>query len=108
MNLAYWASVAALMGIAMSATAQQIAPANQPGDKDAPATALKYESAFNTYRPASRTTDPSPDTVWRAANGQIQNTGGHAGHVKADAAVPAAVKPAAPEPKKKGAHDGHH
>ena len=112
MNLAHWASVAALTGISMSTTAQQIAPTNQPADIHAPASGAKYESNFITYRPASMATEPSPDTVWHAANKQVQSTGEHAGHVKADAPVspapPVAIKPAAAEQKKKGAHDGHH
>ena len=112
MNLAHWASVAALAGIAMSAAAQQIAPTKQPADSVTPAPTAKYESAFLAYRPAAMDMDPSPDTVWRTANEQVQNAGDHAGHVQADpparAAPPSAIKPAAAEQKKKGAHDGHH
>jgi len=135
MKLAHWASVAALTGIAMSSAAQQSAPAKQPTEADASVPAVKYESAFSAYRPAAMESDATPDTLWRAANAQMMESGEHAGHAmpnapkgSAPAATqksaatekpaalekpPATQKPAAPEKPaaaqgtKKGAHDGH-
>jgi hypothetical protein len=79
-----------------------------PADPDAPAPAVRYDSAFGNRRnlPEDKST---PDKVWRAANDQVGKLGGHAGHMQETPDQPAAqssdmTAPASSRPASHGKH----
>jgi hypothetical protein len=84
--------IAALL-VAPLATAQEKAGLADPGNPHAAAPPLRYESAFKSYRPFAET-GQAPDKVWRAANRQVGELGGHVGHIAQEPqAAPPAGKP---------------
>lgn len=112
MSLQTWTAIVLLAGLPLIATAQSVKPAN-PADPAAVVTAPVYESAFADYQ-ALQEERETPDKVWRSANDEMANLGGHVGHTKearpvpGAAPAPAAAKPAAKEPQKAGAMPGGH
>jgi hypothetical protein len=76
-----------------------------PADAKAPASALRYPSAFADYKPWQETKPGD----WRAVNDNVRQAGskggGHAGHQMSPAPPAAASAPAAKSPAP--AHSGH-
>jgi hypothetical protein len=75
-----------------------------------PAPTVDYRSAFDGYRPWR--VEPRRD--WREVNAEVGRLGGHAGHLRAGAAAPAAAptpatgsRPTPPAQSGQGAHHGH-
>lgn len=107
--------VAAAALLPLSAAAQ-VRPAN-PADANVPVPASSYTSAFRDYRSAAED-QPSPDKVWRIANEEVQNQGGHASHAPSGAAsapsgasggnAKGAAGQQAPVPPRADPHAGHH
>lgn len=93
MSFPYWLTVAALVVTPLAATAQQTSLGLDPLDANAPVSPTGYISAFENYRVAGDE-ETSPDKLWRDANNEMKNLGGHAGHMKA-------AQPASTEPKQK-------
>lgn len=79
MSLQQWFAIAALGCLPLAATAQQESPKHAPADVNAPATTLRYESAFSNYRTGGDESQ-APDGIWRAANAEVQGHGGQEGH----------------------------
>ena len=73
-------AVAALVCLPVAATAQHHSK-HSPADAAAPVAASAYESAFKNYR-ASDVGSETPDKVWRRANDDMGQLGGHAGQMK--------------------------
>jgi hypothetical protein len=101
-----WFAAGALASASFAAIANPApAPAN-PLDTSAAVPAPTYESAFNTYRPATTEGQPSADKAWRAANDELSKPGahGHGGHAMPAAAPPPATPKTAPPMD----HSKHH
>lgn len=118
MSFPHWITVAAVVCLPLTATAQQ---SQQPSPFDANATvpAVGYVSAFDNYR-ATPEEKTSPDQVWRTANQEVTSQDMHGGHAVMPSVGPAdSVKPMSmpgigatkPEPKTTAAptdpHAGH-
>lgn len=89
MSSKQWLVVAAWVFLPLAASAQQKQPEFSPLDPSAPVNATRYESAFQTYRPASDESQ-TPDKVWRAVNDEVEKLGGHAGYMKDSGSQPSA------------------
>lgn len=89
MSLARWMSIAALAAAPVAVTAQEKSPPMDPADPAHATPSFHYASAFSNYQQIAEEKE-SPDKVWRAANNEMEQLGGHAGHIKASA--PAASK----------------
>ena len=91
------------IGLAHAAPLFAAAPA--PAEPSAPAPAVTYRSAFESYR--SHRDEPGKD--WRGLNDEVGRVGGHvgifrsAGHGTQGAAAPAAPGEAASQPPERGA-----
>jgi hypothetical protein len=99
--------IAALL-LAPLAMAQEKAGLADRADPDATAPPLRYESAFNSYRPFAET-GQAPDKVWRDANRQVGELGGHVGHIAQE--PPAAAVQATPptdKPERAGSPGHQH
>jgi hypothetical protein len=102
--------------IALSMSVPLLALAQAPGAKPEPmkpAPPLRYQSAFDDYKPYREI----PLADWRGVNDAVAGAGGHAGHDMSGMAMPAAPASAAsaasaPRPMKKPgggmpSHEGH-
>lgn len=110
MSSKQWLALAAWVLIPVAASAQQKQSEPNPLDASAPVSALTYESAFKDFR-ASSDEAPSPDKVWRRANDEMGQIGGHAGQMKATGpGSQATPKVDNAAPKQGGAvdHSKHH
>lgn len=98
-----WLAAGALACASFAAIANP-APAN-PLDGAAAVPAPTYQSAFDTYRPATSEGQPSADKVWRAANDELSKPVAHGdgGH-----AMPATVAPSATSKTAPIDHSKHH
>ncbi|CAL61742.1 conserved hypothetical protein; putative exported protein [Herminiimonas arsenicoxydans] len=92
--------VAGLVLLPLAVLAQAVLQQPDPADADAAVPAPGYTSALNNYRPA-KDQAATPDKLWRAANDEVQNPAGHAGHT-----METESSDAAPAPKT-DAHAGH-
>ena len=89
MQIPYWLAAAALTGLPFAAAAQQ--QYQDPADVHTQVAPPAYTSAFSGYRIFAAPQE-APDRLWRRANREMQELGGHAGHMKQPApdAAPAA------------------
>jgi hypothetical protein len=121
MSLVRWMAIATLVAAPVVVAAAEKSTPTDPANPAAPAAPVQYESAFRNYQQMPEEQEPA-DNVWRAANDEMAKLGGHAGHIKADAA-PAPMKaeagtaPVTPKTDRASgsssadgmpAHQGHH
>lgn len=99
-------TIAGLALLPLAALAQQIQQQPDPADAHAAVPAPGYTSAFNNYRPATDQAT-TPDKHWRAANDEVQNTAGHAGHMTGAGSSDTASAPKA-DAHAGHEHDSHH
>lgn len=77
MSLHRWLALCAL-ALPLAAAAQPGQHDPQPLDPSAPTLAFRYESAFRDYH-AFNDAGPSPDSVWRSTNDELNRSNGE-GH----------------------------
>ena len=99
MQIPYWLAAAALTGLPFAAAAQQ--QYQDPADVHTQVAPPAYTSAFSGYRIFAAPQE-APDRLWRRANREMQELGGHAGHMKQPAAGPV------PEARGGDVPAGHH
>jgi len=97
--------VVALWAFVPLAVAAQQTPLH-PTEPGAPVATLRYESAFNAYRP-SLDDAASPDKVWRSANQLVGNPEGQPAQTKDSAAQPIAAPDARAGTSAQNSPDGH-
>lgn len=85
MSLVRWMAIAMLVTAPVAVAVQENSTPKNPVNPAAAASPLQYKSAFSVYRPMPEQQEVDI-TVWRAANQEMAVLGGHAGHIKADAA----------------------
>jgi len=104
MQIPYWLAVAALAGLPLAAAAQPRPQGANPADIHAQVAPPSYTSAFSGYRPLAAPQE-APDRLWRRANREMQELGGHAGHMKQPAPESGPAAPAGDAPP---GHTHHH
>ena len=97
-------AIAGLALLPLAALAQAIQ--QHPADAHAVVPAASYISAFNNYRPATDQA-ATPDKLWRAANDEVQNPAGHAGHITGTGSSDTASTPKTDAHAEHG-HNSHH
>lgn len=104
-NLLSWLAPAVALSLPLLAIAQQ---GTNPTDSKAPASELRYQSAFADYKPWQ---DMKPGN-WRQLNDNVApkdgKGGGHAGHGAATAPAAPAAKASAPAAPAAVGRQGHH
>jgi hypothetical protein len=80
-----WMAIAMLVAAPVAVAAQENSTPKDPVSPAAAASPLQYKSAFAGYRPMPEQQEVD-SKVWRAANQEMADLGGHAGHIQADAA----------------------
>lgn len=86
MSFSNWLTASALAWLPLAAFAQQAQPPSDPSSTSAPVAIPEYQSAFANYLAAPQASD-TPDKVWRMANQEVANQGGHGGHAMAPASA---------------------
>lgn len=81
MSFVHWITAIALATLPLAVAGQAPSLQFDPTDPDARVSAFAYRSAFKKYRVAADE-KMSPDKTWRAANDEMQELGGHMGHLK--------------------------
>ncbi|WP_334187086.1 hypothetical protein [Noviherbaspirillum sp.] len=89
MLLVRWMAIATLAAAHGAVAAQEPSRPLNPADAAGPTAPMKYESAFDNYQQMQEGNEPSIE-VWRAANNEMRELGGHAGHIKGIAPAPSA------------------
>jgi hypothetical protein len=92
MPFAHWTAAAVFAALPLVAAAQEKNPSPAPDYPHARVPAPVYRSAFQDYR-STADNDTAPDKIWRAANKEVQELGGHAGHLKDTAESPPSPTP---------------
>lgn len=87
MPLPHWIAVAITATLPLSVAAQESNAQPYPDDPNLKVPPLVYRSALQDYRPMADE-EKTPDKVWRSANEDLRQLGGHAGHVKEAASTP--------------------
>lgn len=78
---------AALSALSATAAFAQVPPfVPNPSDASVAVPAVEYVSTFTHYRAAPEQ-DRSADKAWQGANAEVGKLGGHAGHLRSDAAA---------------------
>ncbi|HTN67326.1 MAG TPA: hypothetical protein VL051_14210 [Burkholderiaceae bacterium] len=95
MQIPYWLAAAALAALPLAAA--QPPQAAGPADIHAQVAPPSYTSAFSGYRSLAAPQE-APDRLWRQANREMQELGGHAGHMNQPAPELAPATPAGDAP----------